>query len=104
MTQKHYTKQEMKEFWHDIFNPKGEDLIDCNASGLMCQYLIQIEEELENQSMTQRQLSVKSGVSYNTISECFNLNRLMNFRTLAKIELALGIEFELKQLKKKEIV
>ncbi len=93
---KKYTEKEVVDFFHDIFNPTGEDLIDCNAYGLMSQYLIQIEEELEKQSMTQKQLAAKIGVSYNSISQCFNLNKLISFKTLAKIEIALGIEFELK--------
>jgi hypothetical protein len=46
MTTKH-TNQEVTDFFHDIFNPTGEDLIDVKAYGLMSQYLIQIERALE---------------------------------------------------------
>ncbi|CAC9561959.1 hypothetical protein [uncultured Gammaproteobacteria bacterium] len=96
MTTKH-TNQEVTDFFHDIFNPTGEDLIDVKAYGLMSQYLIQIERALENQSMTQKELANKIGTSASYISQFFNLNKLINFKTLAKIELALKLDFELKQ-------
>ena len=95
MTTKH-TNQEVTDFFHDIFNPTGEDLIDVKAYGLMSQYLIQIERALENQSMTQKELANKIGTSASCISQSFNLNKLINFKTLAKIELALDLDFELK--------
>ncbi|CAB5506532.1 helix-turn-helix domain-containing protein [Bathymodiolus thermophilus thioautotrophic gill symbiont] len=96
MTTKH-TNQEVTDFFHDIFNPTGEDLIDVKAYGLMSQYLIQIERALDKQTMTQKELASKIGTSSSYLSQFFNLNKLINFKTLAKIELALGINFELQQ-------
>ncbi|MDC9715534.1 MAG: helix-turn-helix transcriptional regulator, partial [Gammaproteobacteria bacterium] len=61
------------------------------------QYLIQIEQALESRSMTQKELADKIGTSASYISQFFNLNKLINFKTLAKIELALDINFELKK-------
>ncbi|CAB5503757.1 hypothetical protein THERMOT_1847 [Bathymodiolus thermophilus thioautotrophic gill symbiont] len=96
MTTKH-TNQEVTDFFHDIFNPTGEDLIDVKAYGLMSQYLIQIERALDKQTMTQKELASKIGTSSSYLSQFFNLNKLINFKTLAKIELALDINFELQQ-------
>lgn len=92
-----YTNQETVDFFHDIFNPTGKDLINVKAYDLMGQYLTQIEQALDNQSMTQKELANKIGTSASYISQFFNLNKLINFKTLAKIELALDINFELKQ-------
>jgi transcriptional regulator with XRE-family HTH domain len=92
-----YTNQDAVDFFHDIFNPTGEDLINVKAYDLMGQYLTQIEQTLDNQSMTQKELANKIGTSASYISQFFNLNKLINFKTLAKIELALDINFELKQ-------
>lgn len=92
-----YTNQDAVDFFHDIFNPTGEDLINVKAYDLMGQYLTQIEQTLDNQSMTQKELANKIGISASYISQFFNLNKLINFKTLAKIELALGINFELEQ-------
>ncbi len=92
-----YTDQDAVDFFHDIFNPTGEDLINVKAYDLMGQYLTQIEQALDNQSMTQKELANKIGTSASYISQFFNLNKLINFKTLAKIELALDINFELKQ-------
>jgi len=92
-----YTNQEAIDFFHDIFNPIGEDLINVKAYDLMGQYLTQIEQALDNQSMTQKELANKIDTSASYISQFFNLNKLINFKTLAKIELALDINFELKQ-------
>lgn len=93
-----YTNQDAVDFFHDIFNPTGEDLINVKAYDLMGQYLTQIEQALDNQSMTQKELANKIGISASYISQFFNLNKLINFKTLAKIELALGINFELERL------
>ncbi|SMM98094.1 hypothetical protein SPONN_845 [uncultured Candidatus Thioglobus sp.] len=92
-----YTNQEVVDFFHDIFNPTGDDLVNVKAYGLMGQYLTQIEQALDQQSMTQKELAHKIGTSASYISQFFNLNKLINFKTLAKIELALDINFELKQ-------
>ena len=92
-----YTNQDAVDFFHDIFNPTGEDLMNVKAYDLMGQYLTQIEQALDNQSMTQKELANKIGTSASYISQFFNLNKLINFKTLAKIELALDINFELKQ-------
>lgn len=92
-----YTNQDAVDFFHDIFNPTGEDLINVKAYDLMGQYLTQIEQALDDQSMTQKELANKIDTSASYISQFFNLNKLINFKTLAKIELALDINFELKQ-------
>ncbi len=92
-----YTNQEVIDFFHDIFNPTGDSLINTKAYDLMGQYLTQIEQALESQSMTQKELADKIGTSASYISQFFNLNKLINLKTLAKIELALDINFELKQ-------
>jgi len=92
-----YTNKDTVDFFHDIFNPTGEDLINVKAYDLMGQYLTQIEQALDNQSMTQKELANKIDTSASYISQFFNLNKLINFKTLAKIELALDINFELKQ-------
>ncbi|VVM22451.1 hypothetical protein BSPWISOXPB_6692, partial [uncultured Gammaproteobacteria bacterium] len=44
-------------FFHDIFNPTGDALIDTKAYDLMGQYLTQIEQVLDQQSMTQKDLA-----------------------------------------------
>lgn len=95
MTMTTNKKQEMKSFWNNVFNPKGEALIDTNAYGLMAQYLKQIEEVLDEKQMTQKDLAQEIGTSASYISQFFNLNKLINLKTLAKIELALDIKFKL---------
>jgi ribosome-binding protein aMBF1 (putative translation factor) len=75
-----YTNQDSVDFFHDIFNPTGEDLINVKAYDLMGQYLTQIEQALDNQSMTQKELANKIGTSASYISQFFNLNRLINLR------------------------
>lgn len=91
-----YTNQEVVDFFADILNPKGDALIESNARLLMGQYLIQIERTLEEKSITQKELAHSIGISASYLSQCFNLNKLINFKTLAKIELALNISFQLK--------
>jgi transcriptional regulator with XRE-family HTH domain len=44
----------------------------------MGQYLTQIEQVLDQQSMTQKDLANKIGTSASYISQFFNLNKLIN--------------------------
>ncbi|VVH60936.1 hypothetical protein BAZOLSSOX_1724 [uncultured Gammaproteobacteria bacterium] len=88
---------EVDDFFYGLFKPNQEKITESNAYLLMSQYLIQIEQALENQSMTQKDLADKIGTSASYISQFFNLNKLINLKTLAKIELALKINFKLKQ-------
>lgn len=94
-----YTNQEAIDFFDDILNPTGEDLINVKAYNLMGQYLTQIEQALDDQLMTKKELAKRIGTSASYISQFFNLNKLINLKTLAKIELALDINFELTQPK-----
>lgn len=89
------SRKQKDAFWKKVFNPKGEALIEANAYLLMGGYLKQIEEVLDKKQLTQKQLAEKIGVSASYLSQFFNLNKIVNFKTLAKIELALDIKFKL---------
>ncbi len=87
-------QKEMDEFWEDVFNPKGDDLIRVNAHSIAGQYLKQIERVLENKKLSQKDLAKKVGTSASYISQLFNDDKLPSFKMLARIELALDIEFD----------
>ena len=81
--------------WNDIFHPKGDDLIRIRSHLLASQYLKQIEQVLDNKKIIQKNLAREIGVSPSYLSQLFSGNKLPNWKTLAKIELALNITFEL---------
>ena len=47
-------------------------------------------------NITQKELAKKTGVSASYLSQIFHSERLINFKTLAKIEIALSINFDIK--------
>lgn len=94
-TNKH-SNQEIVDFFADILSPTGDDLVESHAYSLMSQYLTQIEQTLKEQKMTKKQLASEIGTSASYLSQFFNLNKVINLKTLAKIELALDIGFHLK--------
>lgn len=87
------TKQE--DFFYGLFKPNKEKTIESNAYLLMGQYLIQIENKLDELSMPRKELAKKINVSASYLSQIFNFNKLLNFKILAKIELELNIKFKL---------
>lgn len=88
-------QKEMALFWEDVFNPKGDDLVEVKAYLLAAKFLKQIEEALDEKNLKHKHLAEKINVSASYLSAFFNSNKLPNFKILAKIELALDIQFEL---------
>jgi transcriptional regulator with XRE-family HTH domain len=88
----------MNEFLDIFENPSESDIIESDAYLLMGEYLFLIEKKMEEISMSKKELAEKIGTSASYLSKFFNLNQLINFKTLAKIQKALDVRFELKDL------
>jgi transcriptional regulator with XRE-family HTH domain len=73
-----------------------EDQVETNAFVLMSRFLMLIEREMEVHSITRRELAERIGTSPSYVTQLFRGHKMANIETLAKIELALGIEFDIK--------
>ncbi|HBG71396.1 MAG TPA: hypothetical protein DHV29_08020 [Bacteroidales bacterium] len=64
-------------------------------------FITSIRKEMAKQGMTQGVLSKRIGYSSAYVSQLFNGKRMLNLKTLAKIQEALGIKFETKNVEEK---
>ncbi len=94
-TRKNNTIIKVDSFWENIFHPKDDDLIRVKSHLLAGQYLKQIEQVLDSKEITQKDLAGNIKISPSYLSQLFSGNKLPSWKTLAKIELALNIKFEL---------
>jgi transcriptional regulator with XRE-family HTH domain len=78
-----------------LFGPQSAaDQIETNTFVLMSRFLQLIEQVMDDRSMTRRELAMKIGTSASYVTQLFRGHKTANLETLAKIELALGITFE----------
>lgn len=87
---------ETVNFFKDFFTPQNEEeQLLINAHTLAGYFLVEIENILISQKINQKELADKIGTSPSYLSQVFHGDRLINFKTLAKIENALGIKFKI---------
>jgi transcriptional regulator with XRE-family HTH domain len=58
-------------------------------------FVAEIQRILDNRKMTHKELAEQIGVSNSYISQVFNGHKALNFITIAKIQKALQIKFEI---------
>jgi transcriptional regulator with XRE-family HTH domain len=87
----------LKEKFDALFNSIPEkDKLDIDAKVLMFRFLEIVEEERKQKNFSRKDLAESMGVSPAFVSQLFNGDKLLNLVHLAKLQKALGIEFEIK--------
>ncbi|MBK7426268.1 MAG: helix-turn-helix transcriptional regulator [Saprospiraceae bacterium] len=74
--------------------PKAEKL-ENRASLLSLIFMSWIDNEMEKQNMSKKELALKVGTSASYITQLFRGDKKPNWNILAKMEDALGIEFSI---------
>lgn len=96
-TRKSSTPVQIKEAFDELFKSfTDEELIDQEARLLSFRFLSEIEAAMEKQKMSKKLLAEKVNTSASYITQLFRGDRLPNFNILAKIQKALGLNFEIK--------
>jgi ribosome-binding protein aMBF1 (putative translation factor) len=72
-----------------------EEKIESDSLALMACFLTRIEWVLEKNSITKKMLAKKIDTSPSYLTQVFRGDKPLNFVTLAKIQKALGIQFEI---------
>ena len=85
------TEFNLQEYLQERWTPEYE--IELRSYSLLGAYMVQIEKAMEQQGLNNKQLAAKVGVNPSYISKLFNAEKLTNFKMLARIEQALGINF-----------
>ena len=85
------TEFDLQDLLRELRTP--EQRIEVRAYSFLGAYMVQIEKAMEQQGLNNKQLAAKVGVNPSYISKLFNAEKLTNFKMLARIEQALGINF-----------
>ncbi len=96
---KSLTPKNIKRSFDKLFETSEEQALEHDAKLLSFKYLSEIEEILETEEISKKLLAKKIGTSASYITQLFRGDRLLNLSTLAKIQKALNIKFEIKVLK-----
>jgi len=91
-------KYNVSEEFADLFVfSNEEEELEHEAYMIMFRFLSELEKlNSEDRPLKKKELAEKLGVSPSYITQLFNGNKLINFNTLAKIERAFNITFEIK--------
>ncbi len=88
-----------KKAWDEIFSFKNEDEeIEYEAQMLMFTFLGEIEKYQDIKDVNRKSLSERIKTSASYITQLFRGNRPLNFLTIAKMQKALKIKFEIKAI------
>ena len=83
------------------FTDKNEE-VEHEAAMIMFQFLSEITKVMEDKKISKKDLAKIIGTSPSYITQLFRGDKLINFKTLAKIQKGLDTKFEVKIKKKQE--
>lgn len=84
----------IKKEWDSLFNTMSqEDLVSSKADLLALQFLGIVDQKMEQQNISKKELAQKVGTSASFITQLFRGDRKPNWNILAKMSMELGLEF-----------
>ena len=95
-------KKIVENIKHSLNTISEEDQIDIEASVLMLNFLAEIENIQKIRGIDRMSLAKSINVSPSYLTQVFSGNKPLNFKTLAKIQKALNIRFEVKSIERKK--
>lgn len=95
-TQKLNNPEEIRREFDKLFDQSPEEQIEHRAQLLSAIYLSEVEKELDRMGWTRKRLAEEIGTSASYLTQLFRGDRLLNLKTVAKIEQALQITFEIR--------
>jgi transcriptional regulator with XRE-family HTH domain len=85
----------MKSKWDDLLALSPEEQLEHDAQMLAFQFLIRIDEVMENQNMPKKVLAEKVGTSASFITQLFRGDRKPSWAMLAKMQKVLDLKFNI---------
>lgn len=96
-------KDEIQEAFNNLLTFADEhEEIEHEAAMIMFQFLSEVEKVMEDKKINKKDLAEIIGTSPSYITQLFRGDKLINFKTLAKIQKGLDMNFEVKTKKKRE--
>ena len=96
-------KDEIRKAFNDLLTFADEhEEVEHEAAMIMFQFLSEIAKVMEDKKISKKNLAEIIGTSPSYITQLFRGDKLVNFKTLAKIQKGLDMKFEVKIKKKQE--
>lgn len=97
MNTQNLNRKNIKEEFQALFKQSPEEKIEHRAQVLSYIFLSEAEKALERKGWTKKRLAKEIGTSASYLTQLFRGDRLMNFKTVAKIEQALSLEYHISE-------
>ena len=90
------SKKAMQKAFQPLLEPASrEEKLELETLMLSTKFLSEIERVCQNNNILKKDLAGMIGTSPSFITQLFRGNKIVNLETLAKIQLALGISFDI---------
>lgn len=87
----------IKDKFETLFEQSPEEKVDHRAHMLSFLFLSEADKAMESKGWTRKQLAKEIGTSASYLTQLFRGDRLLNLKTVAKIEMALSLEFQISE-------
>jgi len=85
----------IKKEWDTLFDSMSqEDLLASKADLLAMQFLGLVDQKMDQENISKKELAQKIGTSASFITQMFRGDRKPNWNILAKMSMELGLEFK----------
>ena len=94
----------LKGAFDEILEPtEPDDKAELEAKMLMAQFLSLIQEEVDRRQLQRKELAEMIGTSASYLTQLFRGHKLMNLKTAAKLQMALDLKFEIREISRKKV-
>lgn len=97
-TKKFNNTEEIRNHFYKLFEKSPEERVEHRAQMLSYIFLSEAQKMLDQKGWTQKRLADEIGTSASYLTQLLRGDKLLNLKTIAKIETALHIQFELKTI------
>jgi ribosome-binding protein aMBF1 (putative translation factor) len=86
---------EARNEFQKLFEKSPEEQVEHQAQMLSYIFLSEAQKAIDRKGWTRKRLADEIGTTASYLTQLFRGDRLLNFKTVAKIETALGIEYKI---------
>jgi ribosome-binding protein aMBF1 (putative translation factor) len=87
--------EEIRNEFQKLFEKSPEEQVEHRAQLLSYIFLSEAQKAMDRKGWTRKQLADEIGTSASYLTQLFRGDRLLNFKTVAKIEGALDVRFQI---------
>jgi len=94
----------LKGAFDEVLEPtEPDDKVELEAKMLMARFLSLIQEEADRRQLKRKELAEMIGTSASYLTQLFRGHKLMNLKTAAKLQMALDLKFEIRDISRKKV-